>query len=71
MDTRGLRHRHSTTDCFTVNFRNLAFPLVYEFSNVLSGKRKRDTSPKEAGGGGGGCSSTLVSPLVTFKGFRW
>ena len=54
-----------------MNFRNLAFPLVYEFSNVLSGKRKRDTSPKEAGGGGGGCSSTLVSPPVTFKGFRW
>ena len=52
LDTRGLRHRHSTTDCFTVNFSNLAFPLVYEFSNVLSEKRKRDTSAKEMGVGG-------------------
>ena len=41
---------------FTMNFRNLAFTLVYQFSNVLSEKRKRDTSPKEAGGGGGGGS---------------
>ena len=55
-----------------MNFRNLAFPLVYEFSNVLSERRKRDASLKEAGGGGGGgCTSTLASPLVTFKGFRW
>ena len=53
LDTKGLRHLLSTTDCFTVNFRNLAFPLVYEFSNVLSEKRKRDTSSKEAGGGRG------------------
>ena len=43
MDTRGLRHRHSTK----VNFRMLACTLVYQFSNVLSEKRKRDTSLKE------------------------
>ena len=69
MDTRGLRHRHSTTDCFTVNFRNLAFPLVYEFSNVLSGKRKRDTSPKEAGRGGGGLLKHLSKPPCHIQGF--
>ena len=68
MDTRGLRHRHSTTDCFTVNFRNLAFPLVYEFSNVLTGKRKRDTSPKEAGGGGG-LLKHLSKPPCHIQGF--
>ena len=55
LSTRGLRHRHS--HYFTMNFRNLAFTLVYQFSNVLSEKRKRDTSPKEAGGGGGGVGS--------------
>ena len=51
-----------------MNFRNLAFTLVYQFSNVLSEKRKRDTSPKEAGGGGGGGggwgTSILASPLL-------
>ena len=42
LDTRGLRHRHSTK----VNFRILACTLVYQFANVLSEKRKGDTSPK-------------------------
>ena len=42
LDARGLRHRHSTT----VNFESLACALIYQFSDVLSEKRKRDTSPK-------------------------
>ena len=43
LDTRGLRHRHSAT----VNFRILACTLVYQIANILSEKRKRDTSLKE------------------------
>ena len=42
LDTRKLTYRHSTT----VNFWIFARTLVYQFSNVLSEKRKRYTSPK-------------------------
>ena len=52
-----------------MNFRNLAFPLVYEFSNVLSEKRKRDASLKEAGGGGGGLHKHLSKPPCHIQGF--
>lgn len=52
-----------------MNFRNLAFPLVYEFSNVLSEKRKRDASLKEAGGGGGGLHKHLSKPPCHSQGF--
>ena len=48
LSTRGLRHRHSI-----LFYNELAFTLVHQFSNVLSEKRKRDTSPKEGGGGVG------------------
>ena len=40
-------HKGAETSSFKkVNFRILACTLVYQFSIVLSEKRKRDTSPK-------------------------